>query len=59
MGETDEHLREPAAPYTQALLSAIPVTDPDAPRQRIELDPTLVNREAPLREVSRGHFAAV
>jgi ABC-type oligopeptide transport system ATPase subunit len=49
----------PQHPYTRALLSAIPVTDPDTPRQRIELDPALVNREAPLREVAAGHFAAV
>ena len=29
----------PQHPYTRALLSAIPVPDPDAPRQRIVLDP--------------------
>lgn len=46
-------------PYTRALLSAIPVTDPDAPRQRIELDATTFHRDAPLREVATGHFAAV
>jgi ABC-type oligopeptide transport system ATPase subunit len=46
-------------PYTRALLSAIPVIDPDAPRQRIELDASLVNRDAPLREVAAGHFAAI
>jgi hypothetical protein len=41
------------------LLSAIPVPDPDARRQRIVLDPASVNRDAALREVSAGHFAAV
>ncbi len=41
-------------PYTRALLSAIPVLDPDAPRQRIELDPSTFDREAPLREVGRA-----
>jgi ABC-type oligopeptide transport system ATPase subunit len=49
----------PQHPYTRALLSAIPVVDPDAPRQRITLDPALVNREAALREISPQHFAAV
>lgn len=58
-GETEALFARPAHPYTRALLSAIPVTDPDAPRQRIELDPTLVDREAPLVEVEPGHLAAV
>jgi ABC-type oligopeptide transport system ATPase subunit len=49
----------PQHPYTRALLSAIPVVDPDTPRQRITLDPALVNRDAALREVSPQHFAAV
>ena len=49
----------PEHPYTRALLSAIPVPDPDAPRQRIVLDPAAINREAQLREVSSGHFAAI
>jgi ABC-type oligopeptide transport system ATPase subunit len=49
----------PQHPYTRALLSAIPIPDPDAPRQRIVLDASLVNRDAALREVSAGHFAAV
>jgi ABC-type oligopeptide transport system ATPase subunit len=49
----------PAHPYTRALLSAVPVLDPDAPRHRIQLDPSSFDPEAPLREVGAGHWAAV
>jgi oligopeptide transport system ATP-binding protein len=59
MGRTAEIFENAQHAYTRALLSAVPATDPDAPRARIELDPKLVNREAPLRQVSEGHFAAV
>jgi oligopeptide transport system ATP-binding protein len=58
-GATESIFEHPQHPYTRALLSAIPATNPDAPRHRIELDPKLVNHEAPLREVAPGHFAAV
>ena len=46
-------------PYTRALLSGIPAIDPDAAKQRIALDPRHIDRNAPLREVAAGHFAAV
>jgi ABC-type oligopeptide transport system ATPase subunit len=59
MGETDAIFASPAHPYTRALLSAIPVMDPAAPRQRIVMDPGAFNREAPLREVGTGHVAAI
>jgi oligopeptide transport system ATP-binding protein len=49
----------PQHPYTRALLSAVPVPDPDAPRQRIVLDPALFDPRAPLREIAPGHLAAV
>ena len=59
MGETGSIFAAPAHPYTQALLSAIPVPDPKATRQRVVLDPASFRREAPLREVGAGHQAAV
>jgi peptide/nickel transport system ATP-binding protein len=59
VGDTRALFNRPTHPYTQALLSAIPVLDPDAPRRRIELDPRSFERDAPLREIGAEHWAAV
>jgi ABC-type oligopeptide transport system ATPase subunit len=59
MGDTESIFASPAHPYTRALLSAIPVTDPDTPRQRIDLDPASMSHDAALVEVAPGHLAAV
>ena len=59
MGRTEEIFVNPQHAYTRALLSAVPALDPDAKQPRIELDPAAVNRDAPLRQISEGHVAAV
>jgi ABC-type dipeptide/oligopeptide/nickel transport system ATPase component len=53
----DDQIAE--ALYTKALLSAIPLPDPDRMPTRITLTPKDVNLDAPLRELAPGHFAAV
>ncbi len=59
LGPAAALFRSPQHAYTKALLSAIPIPDPDAPKRRIVLDPAAVDRDASLREISAGHFAAV
>ena len=51
MGADRRLFAAPQHPYTRALLSAIPVADPDAPRRRIVLDP---GEGGPRRVAQRG-----
>jgi ABC-type oligopeptide transport system ATPase subunit len=59
MGPAASLFASPRHPYTRALLSAVPVLDPDATRRPVLLDPAEVKRDAALREISQGHWAAV
>lgn len=58
VGPAKEVFADPRHPYTQALLSAIPIPDPRRERARVprSFDPAQFCREGRLREVSPGHL---
>ena len=59
MGAAEALFERPAHPYTRALLSAVPALDPSASHDRVTFNPKSFDRNAPLREVASGHFAAI
>ncbi len=59
LGPAAALFERPHHPYTQALLSAVPVVDPAMRRERIPIDRLAISRAAPLREVGQGHWAAI
>jgi len=59
LADTAQLFGNPQHAYTRALLSAIPIPDPDNQPVRIPLNAKDVDFQAPLREVATGHWAAV
>lgn len=62
LAETSELYENPIHPYTQVLLSAVPIPDPDVEktRKRKIMDPDFdyTEEDSTMREVSPGHFVA-
>ncbi|MDE7219391.1 MAG: ABC transporter ATP-binding protein, partial [Oscillospiraceae bacterium] len=58
VGPAWQRFANPLHPYTQALLSAIPIPDPRKERARVlqTFDTARFEREGELTEISTGHF---
>lgn len=59
VGTADEVVNHPVHPYTQSLLSAVMVPDPQAARRQKRVDYQATEPTGPLKEVSAGHYAAL
>ena len=59
IGPVTSVFTKPRHPYTRALLSAVPATDPDAVRARLDFDTSSIDPQATLQEIAPGHWAAV
>jgi len=59
LSEAERVFSQPRHDYTRALLSAIPLPDPDRRPVRVPYDSAAFDRTLPLREVEPGHFAAI
>jgi ABC-type oligopeptide transport system ATPase subunit len=59
MGPTSEVFREPAHPYTRALLSAVPSVNAAGRVTRVSFDASPADLRVPLREQAPGHWAAL
>lgn len=58
MGDTKSVYENPLHPYTQSLISAIPVPDPirERARKHVPFDESLFDRNGEMREMEPGHF---
>ncbi|GMK41549.1 ABC transporter ATP-binding protein [Paenibacillus sp. CCS19] len=59
VADSDELYDNPLHPYTKALLSSIPIPDPNARVERLVWRPTDTELGTELREVSPEHWAAI
>jgi oligopeptide transport system ATP-binding protein len=59
IGGAEALFANPRHPYTLALLSAVPATDPGAKRERVMFDPSTAAHDAPLQQIDSNHWAAL